>query len=138
MVGAKIGVGLHRSAIHMEGIDVGRHRPRIFIPRVPMNAVENRRKTQSAKSFLVFEKRGSGNTAVWAEHERRETRGVERGDSLRDAKLLHDLAEIAAQLARPAQGIDAVSKTPRDEFVEASHELHAGTSGKRGKKGILH
>jgi hypothetical protein len=81
-----------------------------------MNAIEDRGKPVIPQQPLVFEENIYGGSTRYAHREGIESRVVEGSYPLAEAKMFHHFADMATQLALPAERVDAVSEWGRDPF----------------------
>jgi hypothetical protein len=133
VVGAKIGVCFYRSAVRMEGENVSGDGSGIFVARIVANAVQNGFQAVLLKQAIVFEELIDGESACLAHRQTQQKRFLESDDSFTGAKLVHNLREISRQRALPTEGIDAVGKRGRDQFLKTAHTLNAGIIRRQGE-----
>ena len=135
MIGAEVGIGLHRRAVGMEGEDVGGRGPGAVIPRVTMDAVQLGLQVAVPQAPQIRQQAVPGRLSGGSEAQPLQATLIERDHALAGAEGCDDLREIAGQRPLPAKRVDATGEARADQFLETVDALGAGGGECGGHQG---
>ena len=133
VVGAEPGVGLDRGAVGVEGHHVGGDRAGMLVAGIAVDAVEDGIAVVLAEPAEVGEHEVDGDASGRADGQAFERGFVEREDAVGRGELGDHLGEIARQLARPAEGVDAVGEGCGEQGFEGIDNPEARVAGGQGE-----